>query len=119
MIFKFMRLAFLALTLSCFPHATAALPGSIDEVSIRGAAIASFPEYLELLSLPNDSIQSADIQRNADWLEKAFQRRGFRAKQLANNGKPLVYAQYGVADPKLKTVLFYIHFDGQPVIASQ
>jgi hypothetical protein len=88
MIYKFKRLAFLALTLSCFPHATAALPGSIDEVSIRNAAIASFPEYLELLSLPNDSIQPADIQRNADWLEKAFQRRGFRVQQLANMVNP-------------------------------
>jgi acetylornithine deacetylase/succinyl-diaminopimelate desuccinylase-like protein len=94
-------------------------PTSIDEASIRNAAVASFPEYLELLSLPNDSIKPADIQVNAVWLEQAFQKRGFHTQQLANKGRPLVFAEYGTPDSKLKTVLFYMHFDGQPVVASQ
>jgi acetylornithine deacetylase/succinyl-diaminopimelate desuccinylase-like protein len=97
----------------------AALPTPIDDASIRNAAVASFPEFLELLSLPNDSIKPADVQANAAWLEKAFQKRGFRTQQLQNNGRPLVFAEYGTANPKQKTVLFYMHFDGQPVIASQ
>ncbi|HWX55152.1 MAG TPA: M20/M25/M40 family metallo-hydrolase [Verrucomicrobiae bacterium] len=98
---------------------TGSLPTGIDDISIRKAAVASFPEYLEFLSLPNDSIKPADIQANAVWLEKAFQKRGFHTQQLANKGRPLVFAEYGTPDPKLKTVLFYMHFDGQPVVASQ
>ena len=99
--------------------ALAGLPNGINDQAIRIAAVESFPEYLNLLTLPNDSIASAkDIQVNADQVEKLFQKRGFTTKQFANNGKPLVLAEYP-ADPIKKTILFYIHFDGQPVISSQ
>lgn len=61
------------------------LPAAINEASIRAAAVASFPEYLALLALPNDSIASAqDIQVNANQLEKLFQQRGFTTQQFAN-----------------------------------
>ncbi len=99
--------------------APAELPAGVDGAAIAAAAAASFPEYLELLSIPNDSIRPADIQRNAAWLEAAFSKRGFAARQLANKGKPLVFAEYGGNRPPMKTILFYIHFDGQPVIPSQ
>ena len=99
--------------------ATAVFPQSITDELIKSTAVASFPEYLDLLTLPNDSIASSkDIQINAERLEKLFQKRGFNTFQFANGGKPLVLAEY----PKIqgqKTVLFYIHFDGQPVIPSQ
>src|SRR5262245_6423692 len=80
---------------------------------------ASFREFLEFLQLPNDAIVPADIQKNADWLEAAFRRRGFSTGQLPNDGKPLVFAEYGRKVPGQKTVLFYLHFDGMPVIPSQ
>lgn len=108
--------------------APVALPAAINEASIRAAAVASFPEYLALLALPNDSIVSAqDIQVNANQLEKLFQQRGFTTQQFANQGKPLVLADYvsnsvnpgNPANPPKKTILFYLHFDGQPVIPSQ
>lgn len=102
--------------------APAPLPATINEASIRAAAVASFPEYLALLALPNDSIASVqDIQVNANQLEKLFQQRGFTTQQFANQGKPLVLAEYAAnsADPAKKTILFYLHFDGQPVIPSQ
>jgi len=99
--------------------AVAELPAGINDQEIRAAALQSFPEYLNLLTLPNDSIASAsDIQVNANQLEKLFQKRGFSTKQFANGGKPLVLAEFP-ADPSKKTILFYLHFDGQPVILSQ
>src|ERR1700689_5294593 len=107
---KTLRCAMSLLIAMCLPVAYAALPGGIDDAAIRGAALASFPEYQELRSMPNDSIRPADIQTNAAWLEQAFQKRGFHAQQLENKGRPMVYAEYGTRDPKLKTVLFYIHF---------
>ncbi|WP_224717516.1 peptidase dimerization domain-containing protein [Pectobacterium versatile] len=57
----------------------------------------------------------ADIQRNTDWLEKAFQKRGFSTQQLTNDDKPLVYAELGTPKTDRKPILFYMHFDGQPV----
>src|SRR5450830_1835817 len=101
------------------PQARAALPPGLDDATIAAAAVASFPEYLEFLSLPNDSIRPADIQRNASWLEAAFQKRGFTTRLLENKGRPLVFAEYGAARAPKKTVLFYMHFDAQPVVPSQ
>jgi acetylornithine deacetylase/succinyl-diaminopimelate desuccinylase-like protein len=79
-------------------------------------AQASFPEYLELLSLPSDSTVPADIQKNADWLERAFRKRGFTVKQLENKGKPMLFAEWPKKAPGAKTVLFYMHMDAQPVV---
>jgi acetylornithine deacetylase/succinyl-diaminopimelate desuccinylase-like protein len=99
--------------------ARAALPSGIDDAALRTAAVASFPELFELLALPNDSINAADIQKNAAWLETAFQKRGFSTRQLENKGRPLVFAEFSGNRPGRKTVLFYMHFDGQPVVPSQ
>jgi acetylornithine deacetylase/succinyl-diaminopimelate desuccinylase-like protein len=102
----------------------AAVPAlaQIDPVTpnlVRKTAQANFPEFFDMLSMPNDAINPADIQKNADWLEAAFQKRGFTTKQLENHGKPIVFAEFTRHVPGAKTVLFYIHFDGQPVIPEQ
>lgn len=82
-------------------------------------AQASYREYLELLSIPNDAIVPADIRKNVEWLEAAFRKRGFATQQLPNDGKPMLFAELPGSDPKRKTVLFYMHLDGQPVIPAQ
>src|SRR5262249_5096185 len=66
-----------------------------------------------------DATNAADIVKNADWLEAAFRKRGFVTKLLANKGKPLVFAEYPRTGANAKTILFYMHFDGQPVIPAQ
>ena len=111
-------LMLLALAASALP-ARAALPPGLDDAAIEAAAVASFPEYLELLSLPNVSTSPADVQKNAAWLEAAFRKRGFATRQFENKGRPLVFAAYGGNRASKKTVLFYLHFDGQPVVPSQ
>jgi acetylornithine deacetylase/succinyl-diaminopimelate desuccinylase-like protein len=88
----------------------------IQPPAIQKAAQASFPEFLEFLSLPNDAVNAKDIQRNADWLEAAFRKRGFETRQLANKDKPLVFAEYSRKIENTRTILFYMHFDGQPVV---
>jgi hypothetical protein len=88
----------------------------IEPAAIQRAAQASFPEFLEFLSLPNDAVSGADIQKNADWLETAFRKRGFKTRQLANKDKPLVFAEYSRKIENARTILFYMHFDGQPVV---
>jgi len=110
----------LCLALFALPGAGGAAAADLDaaETALR-AAQASFPEYLEFLSLPSDSIVAADIQRNADFIERAFAKRGFAVRQLANDGKPLVYAAFGKAQPGARTILFYMHFDGQPVVPQE
>jgi acetylornithine deacetylase/succinyl-diaminopimelate desuccinylase-like protein len=98
--------------------APAELPGSLDDSAFRAAASRSFPEFLELLAIPNDPVRPADVQRNAAWLVRAFERRGFTARTLENGGRPLVFAEWPGAGSG-KTVLFYFHLDGQPVVPSE
>src|SRR4051794_29210931 len=78
-------------------------------------ARSSFREYLDLLALPNDAIRPADIVKNVEFLERAFQRRGFATRRLENAGKPLLFAD-APGPPGAGTVLFYMHLDGQPVV---
>jgi acetylornithine deacetylase/succinyl-diaminopimelate desuccinylase-like protein len=76
----------------------------------------TFREYLALLALPNDAINPPDIQANVDFLERSFQKRGFSTRRLDNATKPLLYAEWPTQIPGAKTVLYYMHLDGQPVV---
>ncbi|HEX3765999.1 MAG TPA: M20/M25/M40 family metallo-hydrolase [Kofleriaceae bacterium] len=73
-------------------------------------------EYLDLLALPNDATRGADIQRNVEFLEGAFRKRGFTVRRLDNGERPLVYAEWPSKQAGAKTVLYYMHLDGQPVV---
>src|SRR5437868_9189029 len=87
---------------------------------VTAAARKNFSEYLELLAIPNIPDKPDDMRRNAAFLEKAFRKRGFSARLLDNPaGRPLVFAQSDAGAPSARTILFYIHFDGQPVIPEQ
>jgi acetylornithine deacetylase/succinyl-diaminopimelate desuccinylase-like protein len=88
----------------------------ISPQTAQKLAQATFREYLELLSLPNDAINPPDIQRNVDFLERAFRKRGFTTRRLDNADKPMLYAEWPNQVPGAKTVLFYMHLDGQPVV---
>ncbi len=71
-------------------------------------------ELIELLSIPNVAADRANIRRNADLLRTLFQKRGFDVEVLETDGNPLVFAELGVPGAK-RTILFYAHYDGQPV----
>jgi acetylornithine deacetylase/succinyl-diaminopimelate desuccinylase-like protein len=96
------------------PVTAAAQPLSPE--AAQKLAQGTFREYLELLALPNDAINPPDIERNVGFLERAFGKRGFTTRRLDNHGKPMLYAEWGKHPPGAKTVLFYMHLDGQPVV---
>jgi len=80
----------------------------------------NFAEFLELLAIKNVAAEPRDIQRNAAFLEEAFRRRGFDVTQVNNPAaRPAILAEYRDKVAGAKTVLFYIHFDGQPVIPGE
>ena len=107
-----------ALALFALGSAGAAHAGTL-RAEVEQAAQRSFPEYFELLGEPNVADVPADIERNARLLEQAFAKRGFRARLLGNAaGRPAVLAELPAA-AGLPTLLFYLHFDGQPVIAEE
>jgi acetylornithine deacetylase/succinyl-diaminopimelate desuccinylase-like protein len=96
---------------------TAAAQKNRDEI-VKKNTIASFKDFYELLSLPNDAHFPEDIEKNVQWCEAAFTKRGFVTKRLETETVPLLLAERKVKNPK-KTVLIYLQIDGQPVKPSQ
>jgi acetylornithine deacetylase/succinyl-diaminopimelate desuccinylase-like protein len=95
------------------------LAGALSEQITRFSQ-QNFPEYLELLAIDNVASKPEDIRRNAAFLEQSFRKRGFATQRLDNPaGRPAVFAEYPGKARGAKTVLFYIHFDGQPVIPAE
>ena len=75
-------------------------------------------ELLELLAIPNVAADRANIRRNAEHLRGLLSRHGLRAEMLETAGNPLVYGALDVPGAA-RTVLFYCHYDGQPVDPSK
>ena len=75
-------------------------------------------ELMQLVALPNLAANRADIARNADFLTSMFERRGFTVTRWETKGSPIVFARRDAPSPR-GTVLFYMHYDGQPVDAKE
>jgi acetylornithine deacetylase/succinyl-diaminopimelate desuccinylase-like protein len=73
-------------------------------------------ELTGLLALPNVATRVADIERNADHLTAMLERRGFQVRRLsAGEGTPpSLYGELTVPGAQ-RTLMFYAHYDGQPV----
>jgi acetylornithine deacetylase/succinyl-diaminopimelate desuccinylase-like protein len=72
-------------------------------------------ELMELLAIPNLASDSIGIRRNADHLVTLFARRGVAARRLESPGSPpAVYGELRTPGAT-RTILFYAHYDGQPV----
>jgi acetylornithine deacetylase/succinyl-diaminopimelate desuccinylase-like protein len=80
-------------------------------VAHEGEVVA---ELLALLRLPNVAADLPAIRRNAEALVAMMERRGIRARLLETGGPPYVFGQLSVPGAT-RTVLFYAHYDGQPV----
>ena len=96
-----------------------AQPTKLNQEQVVKFAQQSFPEYLQLLNIPSDAAVPADIQKTAEFIASAFQKRGFSTKLLENQGKPMVFAEFKKPVPGAKTILFYMHMDSQPVVPSE
>jgi acetylornithine deacetylase/succinyl-diaminopimelate desuccinylase-like protein len=70
-------------------------------------------ELMQLVALPNLAANRADIARNADFLTSMFEKRGFTVSRWDTKGSPIVFARRDAVGPR-GTVLFYMHYDGQP-----
>jgi acetylornithine deacetylase/succinyl-diaminopimelate desuccinylase-like protein len=71
-------------------------------------------EFVDLLSIPNVAADRENVRRNATLLGDLFRKRGFTAEILDTGGNPLVFAELQVPGAQ-RTLLFYAHYDGQPV----
>lgn len=90
-----------------------AIAAAEHHVAANEAAIVA--ELRELLALPNVATNPADIRANAALLLKMLEKRGVTARTLETPGAPVaVYGERRTPGAK-RTLLFYAHFDGQPI----
>ena len=72
-------------------------------------------EFAALLAIPNVASDTANIQRNAEKLTEMLHARGFSTQPLPEPGRgPVLFARLDSPGAK-KTVIIYMHYDGQPV----
>jgi acetylornithine deacetylase/succinyl-diaminopimelate desuccinylase-like protein len=72
-------------------------------------------EFTELLSIPNIASDAHNIRKNAAAIRSMFERRGVRTRLLETAGSPpVIFGELPAANAK-RTVVFYAHYDGQPV----
>lgn len=78
-------------------------------------------EYRDFLSIPNVSADSVNIRRNAAFILQMMKKRGISGMLLdgpAPGSTPAVFGEVRVPGAK-KTLVFYAHYDGQPVNPKQ
>ena len=86
---------------------------STHEAAIVGDMVA-------LTQLKSVAADPAGVTATAHWLEAALKTRGFEVTELATgpSSAPAVFASWKTPGAQ-RTVVFYAHYDGQPVTPSQ
>ena len=93
-------------------------PGQVAE-EVRNYRVANedriIRELTEFLSIPNVASDTENIQKNAAHLVEMLEARGIETHLLPISGRgPVVFGKLNAPDAK-RTVIFYAHYDGQPV----
>src|ERR1700746_4018708 len=72
-------------------------------------------EFVTLLAIPNIASDRANIQRNAETIAAMMQKRGIASKLVSvAGGNPVVFGEMKTPGAT-RTIVFYAHYDGQPL----
>ncbi len=88
------------------------------DIALKSQVRHAIDELVQFVAIPNDALETADINRNLSWLTQEFSKRGFNTSVLPTEGQSLFFAALPIVDEK-PTILFYMHFDGQSVDPSK
>jgi acetylornithine deacetylase/succinyl-diaminopimelate desuccinylase-like protein len=76
-------------------------------------------EYLQFVAIPDETNDSVNIRRNAAFIKDMLLKRGVKAELFSTEkSNPVVFGEVTVPGAT-KTVIFYAHYDGQPVNPKQ
>jgi|UPI0002E8A1C4 acetylornithine deacetylase/succinyl-diaminopimelate desuccinylase-like protein len=82
----------------------------------RSTLLDKLNEFLSIPSVSTSKEHKEDIHKAADFIVNYLNDIGFdKVEKQQTKGHPLVYAEYNEAGPEAPTVLFYGHYDVQPV----
>jgi acetylornithine deacetylase/succinyl-diaminopimelate desuccinylase-like protein len=96
--------------------AQAASPAPQVRAWRQGHEKAIVADFVKLLAMPNVATNVADVEKNAVYLQELLKARGFTTQLLtAEPGTPpSVFGELTTPGAK-RTVVFYAHYDGQPI----
>jgi acetylornithine deacetylase/succinyl-diaminopimelate desuccinylase-like protein len=82
----------------------------------RAHEVEIMREFVKLLSIPDVASDRVNIQKNAELVERMLEARGFRVQMLptAEGRGPVIFGELDAPGAK-HTIIFYSHYDGQPV----
>ncbi|MBD9374339.1 dipeptidase [Rhizobium sp. ARZ01] len=86
-------------------HAAANVPASLERLF----------ELVRIKSISTDPAYKAEVLRGAEWLVAELRSLGFDAAVRETPGHPMVVAHHDGVSPDAPHVLFYGHYDVQPV----
>ncbi|MCF3974022.1 dipeptidase [Paracoccus salsus] len=94
--------------------ALAGLPHVLEQLdNDREAALARLLDFLRIPSISTDPAHRGDVRAAAAWLSNALQELGFESRVHDTPGHPMVVARSQPGGTR--TLLFYGHYDVQPV----
>jgi acetylornithine deacetylase/succinyl-diaminopimelate desuccinylase-like protein len=101
------------------PVAKTALPAAQVAEAVRNYRVNNedriVRELTEFLAIPNVASDTENIQKNAAHLVEMLEARGIETHPLPISGRgPVIFGKLNAPDAK-RTVIFYAHYDGQPV----
>jgi acetylornithine deacetylase/succinyl-diaminopimelate desuccinylase-like protein len=76
---------------------------------------AILAEFMDLLAMPNLARDEAAVRKNAAAIVSMLEKRGVRARLLEESGvPPVVFGEINTPGAT-RTLMFYAHYDGQPL----
>ncbi len=120
-----MRLSFFLLIVSSISGRLAAQTMSPADVrkAVREYRLAHegaiVRQLVDLLAIPNNAADDIRIRQNAATLQDLLRARGFSARLLESPGSPPVVFAEQQTPGASRTIVFYAHYDGQPVDSTQ
>lgn len=112
-------LVFIAIVSLCQAQKKPTSPNEPVRTYITQHRSAILQEFEAFLALPNLASDEANIQKNAEALGQMLKKRGLQTRLLKVEHAPPVVLAETPADPSKRTVIFYAHYDGQPVDKTQ
>jgi acetylornithine deacetylase/succinyl-diaminopimelate desuccinylase-like protein len=114
-----MKYTWCAIVLCLANAAMAQIPSEAARQYVNAHKAEILEQFSGFLAIPNVAADPEGLRRNADLLISELKKRGVDAQLLAAAGSPsVVYGKVDVPGAK-RTIVFYAHYDGQPVTPSE
>jgi acetylornithine deacetylase/succinyl-diaminopimelate desuccinylase-like protein len=114
--FRRIALAAGALALASAGAAHAASPKAAVHAWRQAHEKEILSDFVSLLSIPNVATNVPDVEKNAAYISGLLEKRGFRTELItAGPGTPPSVLAELKTPGATRTVVFYAHYDGQPI----